>query len=401
METPSSTQISSSEPSATENPHPPSHDPYSNPLFLHPADSSSLTLVSEKLLGEQNFNLWSRAVIKALTTKNKLGFLYGHVPKPAADHADSGAWSRCNALVATWLTNSVSPDIASLILFLDDTQIIWETLETRFKQSNVSKIFNVEQRIDSLRQGPLDLNSFFTKLHGLWEELKNYEPYPLCSCGGCSCQANAKLIEIIERRNVVKFLMKLNDSYTQARRHILMLDPLPSLTKVYNLLSQEEHHHHSIPHPSEPVAFQATSFSFKPKPSFPRSTITKPRPQCTHCGLLGHTINRCYKLHGYPQSSRSSPSSFFPSPNTKPPLLPTPKYTPSVNLVTKPPATSASSLTPVSDPLAQAQVLFDQFQSQLKQLGASPSDSALTVPSTTTNPSSSSGPYAGLDDWEG
>ena len=25
------------------------------------------------------------------------------------------------------------------------------------------------------------------------------------------------------------------------------------------------------------------------------------RPICSHCGLAGHTINRCYKLHGYPQ----------------------------------------------------------------------------------------------------
>ncbi|KAJ1433442.1 Zinc finger, CCHC-type superfamily [Sesbania bispinosa] len=26
----------------------------------------------------------------------------------------------------------------------------------------------------------------------------------------------------------------------------------------------------------------------------------KDRPTCTHCGLLGHTIDKCYKIHGYP-----------------------------------------------------------------------------------------------------
>ncbi|CAL9217116.1 unnamed protein product [Arabidopsis halleri] len=25
-----------------------------------------------------------------------------------------------------------------------------------------------------------------------------------------------------------------------------------------------------------------------------------PRPLCTHCGLSGHVIQKCYKLHGYP-----------------------------------------------------------------------------------------------------
>ena len=24
------------------------------------------------------------------------------------------------------------------------------------------------------------------------------------------------------------------------------------------------------------------------------------RPQCTHCGALGHVVDKCYKLHGYP-----------------------------------------------------------------------------------------------------
>ena len=28
----------------------------------------------------------------------------------------------------------------------------------------------------------------------------------------------------------------------------------------------------------------------------------KDRPMCTHCGKLGHTIDKCYKLHGFPPS---------------------------------------------------------------------------------------------------
>uniref|UniRef100_A0A7N2MSN6 CCHC-type domain-containing protein n=1 Tax=Quercus lobata TaxID=97700 RepID=A0A7N2MSN6_QUELO len=26
----------------------------------------------------------------------------------------------------------------------------------------------------------------------------------------------------------------------------------------------------------------------------------KGRPQCTHCGAMGHVVDKCYKLHGYP-----------------------------------------------------------------------------------------------------
>lgn len=31
----------------------------------------------------------------------------------------------------------------------------------------------------------------------------------------------------------------------------------------------------------------------------------KNRPICSHCGIAGHTIQRCYKLHGYPQGYKS------------------------------------------------------------------------------------------------
>ena len=43
----------------------------------------------------------------ALNVRNKLGFIDGMVSKPASTHRDSGAWSRCNDMVATWLMNSV------------------------------------------------------------------------------------------------------------------------------------------------------------------------------------------------------------------------------------------------------------------------------------------------------
>uniref|UniRef100_A0A6N2MET4 Malectin-like domain-containing protein n=1 Tax=Salix viminalis TaxID=40686 RepID=A0A6N2MET4_SALVM len=32
----------------------------------------------------------------------------------------------------------------------------------------------------------------------------------------------------------------------------------------------------------------------------------KDRPICTHCGLLGHTVEKCYKLHGYPPGYRAN-----------------------------------------------------------------------------------------------
>ena len=38
----------------------------------------------------------------------------------------------------------------------------------------------------------------------------------------------------------MQFLMGFNDSYFQIKRQILLMDPLPSVNKVYSLLIQEE-----------------------------------------------------------------------------------------------------------------------------------------------------------------
>ena len=38
----------------------------------------------------------------------------------------------------------------------------------------------------------------------------------------------------------MSFLMGLNESYTQTRGQVLLMDPMPPINKVYGLVSQEE-----------------------------------------------------------------------------------------------------------------------------------------------------------------
>ena len=92
--------------------------------------------------------------------------------------------------------------------------------------------------------------------------------------------------------------MRLNESFTQARHQILMMDPLPEFTKIYNFISQDEQQRsfNSMPTTETPI-FQASMT--QQKPTF-FNQQGKSRPLCTYCGLLGHTNARCYKLHGYP-----------------------------------------------------------------------------------------------------
>ena len=64
--------------SVHENPSHSSQDsPMDDPLFLQHAENPSLVLVTQPLIGGENYSAWARAVRKALLAKNKLGFIDG------------------------------------------------------------------------------------------------------------------------------------------------------------------------------------------------------------------------------------------------------------------------------------------------------------------------------------
>ena len=213
--------------------------PMDDPLFLHHGESTSIVLVTQLLIGDENYLTWARSIKKALLTKNKLGFIDGTltlssplVSTPSATQA----WIKCDNMVDTWLTNSVSPKIQASIVYEDTALEIWNDLRDRFSQKNGPRIFNLQKQIAELHQGEVSNTDFFTQLKVFWDQLQNYNPFPSCTCGKCVCNVNKRLIELQARELVMKFLMGVNDSFSQVRTQVLLMDSLPSLNMVYTLL---------------------------------------------------------------------------------------------------------------------------------------------------------------------
>jgi len=57
----------------------PISDP-SSPFFMHPNENPGINLVSVKLTG-MNYHSWSRAMMMALKSKNKIAFIDGSLKK--------------------------------------------------------------------------------------------------------------------------------------------------------------------------------------------------------------------------------------------------------------------------------------------------------------------------------
>ena len=285
--------------------------PMDNPLFLHHAENPSLVLVTQPLIGDENYAAWARAVRKALLTKNKLGFIDGTLTLSSplvSTPSNVQAWIRCDNMVGTWLTNSVSPKLQSSIIYEDTALEIWNDLKNCFAQTNGPRVFNLQKDIAELHQGELSITDFLTQLKVFWDQLQNLSPFPSCTCGKCICNINKRLTDLQIRESVMKFLMGLNDSFSQVQSQVLLMDRIPSLSKVYSLLIQEETQR-SVPNTSF-AKVDSTALAAKLTNEHLGSFLGgivgkgKERPTCTHCGKTGHTVDKCYKKHGFPPGFR-------------------------------------------------------------------------------------------------
>lgn len=84
----------------------------------------------------------------------------------------------------------------------------------------------------------------------------------------------------------MNFLMGLNDSFSHTRGQILMMDPMPTINRVFSLVAQEEKQKTiSVDQHSSSVAFVAKSNQNNRNNNQNKkfNTNQKDHPYCTNC----------------------------------------------------------------------------------------------------------------------
>ena len=120
--------------------------------YLHPGENPSMVLVTPQLDGS-NYHSWSRAVKRALLSKNKFKFVNRDIHEPSCGESQYEAWERCNVMVISWITHSISTQIALSILYIDNAKELWEDLKERFSKSNHFRVSGLLQETNSIKQG--------------------------------------------------------------------------------------------------------------------------------------------------------------------------------------------------------------------------------------------------------
>ncbi|XP_073290518.1 uncharacterized protein [Primulina huaijiensis] len=155
---------------------------FNDPLYIHPSDTPGLNLVNDQLIGVENYGIWSRAMLIALRAKNKIALIDGSCCRPPVDSQTSLQWEKCNALVLSWIMNTVSKEIFGGIIYALDASSIWTDLKERFDKINGSRIFSIHREIGRLTQGNSTISTYYCKLKQLWDEYSALVILPSCEC---------------------------------------------------------------------------------------------------------------------------------------------------------------------------------------------------------------------------
>lgn len=162
-----------------------------SPYYLHPGENPGLILVAPPL-NDNNYHNWSKSMKRALSSKNKVSFINGTLPQPPLTDPDFELWDRCNNMVLSWITRTLSPHIAQSAICFDTASELWLDLQDRFTKGNHFRFSELLKDLHSIKQGDSSLSTYFTDLKILWDELEFLRPTPSCTCSPrCSCSLSS------------------------------------------------------------------------------------------------------------------------------------------------------------------------------------------------------------------
>ncbi|XP_019254985.1 PREDICTED: uncharacterized protein LOC109233555 [Nicotiana attenuata] len=290
----------------------------SHPLYLSPSDNPGINLVFT-LFDGTGYADWRKSMLISLSAKNKLGLINGRYSKPRNDSPYFELWIRCNDMVMAWLLNSLTKGIRSSVLHSNSARDLWKQLEDRYGQSDVAQLFSLQRKLLETTQGSNDIATYFNNMKAIWDELNGLDARVPCTCVECTCEAKHKNKAIEERQKLVQFLMGLNETYTTYRGNIMMMSPVPTIDKAYSLLLQEERQRSIQPTMISPMDSSSFNVSTQKSGQYTgqgrmnfnvtagggnKYNLAKENDKrnmfCSYCQRLGHTVERCFKIHGYP-----------------------------------------------------------------------------------------------------
>ncbi|GKE28790.1 hypothetical protein Tco_1444174, partial [Tanacetum coccineum] len=219
-------------------------------------------------------------MLLALEGKNNIGFIDGSCKRSNTDEVLGKQWDRVNAIILGWILNSISDELFLGQIFSKRAKHVWEELKETYDNVDGSIMFGLHNQINTLKQNGSSIDDYYHKLNALWKQYDAMIELPKCVCNASEgFKKHNQLLKLMQ------FLMGLDHSYMQIRSSILSRETLPDVRSAYATISSEESHK---------VVVGGGSGLNNNRPS------GGPVLVCENYGYNGHTIDRCFKIIGYP-----------------------------------------------------------------------------------------------------
>ncbi|GKA68895.1 ribonuclease H-like domain-containing protein [Tanacetum coccineum] len=256
---------------------------FGDTLYLHPNDTGGSPIVTIKLTGTENYKMQSIAMTYALRNHNKLGFIDGSCKRDNNNPALANQWDMCNYVV--------------------------NDLKETYDKVDGSAVFNLHKNINSLTQNGASLAEYYSNLNSLWKQFD-----VMISLPPCTYEAAKHFEKHNQFIKLMQFFMGLDESYLAIMSNILKREPLPLVKVAFAVVSGEESHRKvTSVGANKPTATAFVAKTFDNKRRFnnnnkrgsgsnTNSNYRGPNPnlKCTNCNKIGHTVDRCFELVGYP-----------------------------------------------------------------------------------------------------
>ena len=154
-----------------------------------------------------------------------------------------------------------------------------------YSQGDLLRFSELQQDMASIKQGDKSITDYFTRFCVIWDEFESYGLDPICVCDPkCSCDALSSVLERKKQDHVMQFLRGLNDQFSIVKSNVLMMDPLPVISKVflYAMQQQRQISNNDVLGSTSMINAANTNSSSSPF-------------SCTYCGKDWHTVDKCYK----------------------------------------------------------------------------------------------------------
>ncbi|GJT41668.1 cysteine-rich receptor-like protein kinase 8 [Tanacetum coccineum] len=166
-----------------------------------------------------NYGSWKMSMMIALNAKNKMKIINGDFEEPAVNADTRALWERKNDMIISWILNTITEQISNSLSFVNSASSLWKELQEHYSQLDGHRVYQLTHDLVQLKQNNTAIKIYYHKLKGLWDEVDG---------------------ERDQWKRLIQFLMGLDECYANIRGQILLMNPVPTVAKAYNMIRQEE-----------------------------------------------------------------------------------------------------------------------------------------------------------------